>query len=149
MELYNIKNKPEYIEEFILCCHDEWGHPWKSSDVSKRLEEKIKSTLKRIEKYPILILLDEEKLVGFISLFENDLKTRKDLTPWYSTLYIKEEYRGKHLSKKLNDALIEEAKKLGYKKLYLKTDLNNFYEKYGFKYLETVDDEKIYYLDLN
>lgn len=45
---------------------------------------------------------------------------RKDLTPWYATMYVKEEYRNKGYSKLLNDAVLKEAVKLGYKRVYLK-----------------------------
>lgn len=110
---------------------------------------KTKETIERLAKYPTLILLDNDKQVGFISLLEKDCEEWIDLSPWYATLYVKEEYRGNHISKILNDAIIEEAKKRKCKKIYLKTNLNNFYEKYGFKFLETVKSrEKIYYMDL-
>ena len=48
-------------------------------------------------------------MIGFISLFKYDGDERRDLTPWYATMYVKKEYRGKGYSKLLNDALIEEC----------------------------------------
>lgn len=49
-------------------------------------------------------------LLGFISLFETDEKERQDLKPWYATMYVKKEYRGKGYSKILNEAILSEAK---------------------------------------
>lgn len=95
--------------------------------------------------YCKLILLDNQNLIGFISIFPNDGEERKELAPWYATLYVKKEYRGKGYSKILNDAILEEAKKRGYKEIYLKTDLVNFYEKYGFKYIEKLSNEENLY----
>lgn len=46
-------------------------------------------------------------------------------------MYVKEEYRGRGYSKKLNDAILEKARILGYTKVYLKTELENYYEKFG------------------
>ena len=64
-------------------------------------------------------------------------------------MFVKKEYRGKGYSKILNDAILKEAKARGFKKLYLKTTLNNYYEKFGAKYLETLtNNEKIYYFDI-
>lgn len=46
-------------------------------------------------------------------------------------------------------AILEEARKRKIHTLYLKTTLNNYYEKFGAKFLEKLDDgEKIYYFDI-
>ena len=98
------------------------------------------------EYYCKLILLDDNTLIGFISIFPNDGNERKDLSPWYATMYVKEEYRGKGYSKILNDAILKEAKRRNIKKIYLKTTLKNYYEKFGAKYLEDLNEkEKLYY----
>lgn len=63
-------------------------------------------------------------------------------------MYVKKEYRGNGYSKILNNAILNEAKKLGYDKLFLKTDLENYYEKFGAKYLHDLNNgEKLYYID--
>ena len=65
-------------------------------------------------------------------------------------MYVKEEFRGKGYSKLLNNAILEEAKNRGFKKLYLKTDLINYYEKFGATFLDTLSNgEKLYYFDLD
>ena len=64
-------------------------------------------------------------------------------------MYVKEEFRGKGYSKMLNNAILEEGKKRGFKKLYLKTDLINYYEKFGAIFLDTLNNsEKLYYFNL-
>ena len=86
---------------------------------------------------------------GFISIFPTDGNERKDLSPWYATMYVKKEYRGNGYSKLLNDAILKEAKKRGFSKIYLKTTLENYYEKWGAIYLEKMPNgEKLYYFDL-
>ena len=92
-------------------------------------------------------MFDDDKLIGFISLFKYD--DNYDYTPWYATMYVKSIYRGKHYSKILNDALINECRNLGYDKIYLKSELINYYEKFGAKYIKNLSDkEKLYYMDL-
>ena len=99
--------------------------------------------------YCKLILLDDDKLLGFVSIFPTDGKERLDLTPWYATMYVKEEYRGLGYSKILNEAILKDAKKRSFKKIYLKTDLINYYEKFGFTYLEDLSNgEKLYFINL-
>ena len=86
-------------------------------------------------KFCKLILLDDDKLIGFISIFPNDCDEKTNLSPWYATMYVKKEYRGCGYSKILNEAILKEARKRGFKRLYLKTDLNNYYEKFGAVYI--------------
>ena len=43
----------------------------------------------------------------------------------------KKEYRKKGYSRILNDAILKEAKNRGFTTIYLKTDLKNYYEKFG------------------
>ena len=84
------------------------------------VEKKKKSIFNDDKVISILGLVDNNNLIGFISLFKYDGEDGKDLTPWYATMYVKEEYRNMGYSKLLNDAILKEAVKLGYKKVYLK-----------------------------
>ena len=44
---------------------------------------------------------------------------------------------------------LKEAKDRGFNKIYLKTDLINYYEKFGAKYIEDLaNGEKLYYIQL-
>ena len=143
--------KIEYIKEVSELTQKEWGTFSSEAEFNEKVEkkiEKIKSNLDRID-YCKLILLDDEDLVGFISIFPTDGEERKELTPWYATMFVKKEYRGKGYSKILNNAILEEAKKRGFNKVYLKTNLINYYEKFGAKYLENLKNgEKLYFFDI-
>lgn len=148
MQILDIKNT-KYLDEYILLCKKEWSD-YKivnnKEEFIKKRKEKILNGNKVIS---ILGLIDNNTLLGFISLFKYDGNERKDLTPWYATMYVKEEYRGNGYSKLLNDALLNHTKKLGYKKIYLKSNLINYYEKFGAKYIENLNNgEKLYYIDL-
>lgn len=152
LKIYNIKDKQEYIEEVAILTEVEWGEEFTTPErFDERVNQKIEKIKTRLndEIYCKLILLDKDKLVGFISIFPRDSDERMDLSPWYATMYVKDGYRGKGYSKILNDAILEEAKKRGFNKLYLKTDLENYYEKFGAKYMEKLNSgEKLYYFDL-
>ena len=152
LKIYNLKDKPKYIREIAILTQKQWGTNKLSKDefeikVNKKIE-KIKSLFNN-KNYCKLILLDQNSLVGFISIFPSDGKERKELTPWYATMYVKEEYRGKGYSKLLNDAILCEARRRGFKRLYLKTSLKNYYEKFGAVYMEKLTNgEVLYYIDL-
>lgn len=152
LKIYNIEEKQEYLEEVASLTQKEWG---KQNLSKKQFCEKVNKKIEKIKKlfknryYCKLILLDNDKLVGFISIFPTDGEEKKELSPWYSTMYVKEEYRKKGYSKILNDAILKEAKNRKIKRIYLKTSLDNYYEKFGAKYIGRLENnEKLYYIDL-
>ena len=152
LEIFNIKEKLEYIEEVAILTQKEWGSKCKNQEeFNMKITNKILKIKNNLDKksYCKLILVKDTTLVGFISIFEHDCEERPQLSPWYATMFVKQEYRGNGYSKILNSAILKEAKDRGFKKLYLKTTLNNYYEKFGAKYLEALKDaEKIYYFDI-
>ncbi|MDO4996807.1 MAG: GNAT family N-acetyltransferase [Bacilli bacterium] len=147
MEIINIKENSKYLEEYCRLCSLEWGSNKTAKELEKYVNNKMKKIFEEDKVISILGLVDND-LIGFISLFKYDGDFRRDLTPWYATMYVKKDYRGKGYSKVLNNALLEEAKRIGYKRVYLKTDLNNYYEKFGAIYVETLNNnEKLYYMN--
>lgn len=147
MKIINITNNTKYLKEYIALCYLEW------SEKEKKLTEYIDYKLRKlkIENNIILILglVDHNKLVGFISLLKKDGDCEVKLTPWYATMYVKKEYRGRGYSRILNDALLEKSKRLGYTKVYLKSNLINYYEKFGAIYIKKLENgESLYYIDL-
>lgn len=151
MKIYNIKDKQEYIEEIARLTKQEWAEYNTEEELNKKIQETINKIKNNLDNpnYCKLILLDDDKLVGFISIFETDGEEYQELTPWYATMYVKKEYRGLGYSKILNDAILKEARNKGFKKIYLKSELKNYYEKFGAKYMSNLKNgEKLYYIDL-
>ena len=142
-QIYNIKKKPKFIKEVAILTQKEWG----DKEISeKEFEIKVKNKIKSIKakldnpNYCKLILVKDNKLIGFISIFEHDGEERNEFTPWYATMYVKKEYRGNGYSRILNNAILAEARKRNITKLYLKTDLDNYYEKLGAQKIGTLSN---------
>lgn len=149
MKIVNIKEDSEFLSEYIELCSHEWESKKSKLEMQKYVENRKKSIFNDDKIISILGLVDNNNLIGFISLFKYDGEDRKDLTPWYATMYVKVEYRNSGYSKLLNDAILKEAVKLGYKKVYLKTELYNYYEKFGAIYNGKLNEfEKLYYFEL-
>lgn len=147
MEIIDIKKNLNYLKEYASLCYLEWSNKEKKLD--EYVEYKINKILNGNKEISILGLVDGKKLIGFISLFKHDGEEQCDLCPWYATMYVKKEYRGNGYSKILNDAILKEAKSLGYKKVYLKSDLVKYYEKFGAIYMDKLNNgENLYYLEL-
>ena len=149
LKIYNILEKMEFLKEVATLEYEEWADkPEEDKEARiKRKMEKIKIKLKGKD-FCKLILLDDDKLIGFISIFPQDCGECQKLSPWYATMYVKKEYRGQGYSKILNDAILKEARKRGYKEIYLKTTLNDYYEKFGAIFVKKISEEKIYKFEL-
>lgn len=150
VKIYNLKDKKQYLREVAILEHNEWA-----SNSTRNFESRIENKCKKIEgklnkqDFCKLILVDGEKLIGFISIFPHDCDGLPTLSPWYATMYVKREYRGKGYSKILNDAILEEAKKRNYREIYLKSELKNYYEKFGAIYIKNINEkEKLYKFNL-
>lgn len=146
MKIYNLKDKIEFLDEVSLLEYNEWADN-KEENKQQRIElkkEKICNMFSN-KSFCKLILVDNNELIGFISLFPYDSLEEKELSPWYATMYVKKEYRKKGYSKILNDALLSEAYTRGFKILYLKTTLNDYYEKFGAIFIKYLSNgEKLY-----
>lgn len=151
MKTINIINNIDYLKEYFTLCAQEWGKPRTNVELEEYANNKVDLLLdnKNDKLISVIGLINNNTLIGFISLFNYDGEERTDLTPWYATMYIKKEYRNRGYSKILNAAMLNEAKKLGYSKVYLKSNLVNYYEKFGAKYIEDLKcKEKLYYINL-
>ena len=151
MNIIDLKGNKKFLKEYIRLCCIEWGTECEDSELQTKVDKKILEILTKKNEQLILALglLVDDNLVGFISLLKTDGDERTDLTPWYGTMYVKEEYRGKGYSKILNREILNESRKLGYKKVYLKTFLKNYYERFGAKYIEKLNNgESLYYIEL-
>ena len=132
LEIFNLKDKLEYLDEVAELEYDEWADN-KEINKEKRIERKKKKicTMLTEKDFCKIILVDNDNLIGFISIFPKDCEEEKELTPWYSTMYVKKEYRHHGYSRVLNKAILKEAKSRKISVLYLKTNFENYYEKFG------------------
>ncbi len=150
LKICNLKDNQEYLEEIATLEYNEWAdNPSLDHETRlKRKKEKMKTKLEE-DKICKLILLSDDELVGFISIFENDCEELPELSPWYSTMYVKEKFRKQGYSKILNDAILNEAKNRSIKTLYLKTELKNYYEKFGAVFVQEINEhEKLYKFEI-
>ena len=86
----------------------------------------------------IIILLKDNDLVGFYRIVKHD-KDNTIYTPWIANIYIKEDYRNKGYGRILINSIPDYLEKLNISNIYLHTRINNFYEKFGWHLLESLD----------
>ena len=132
MKIYNLRDKLEFLDEVAKLEYEEWADNKEENKQEriKRKKEKIFNALNN-KSFCKLILIDNNELIGFVSIFPKDCEEEKELTPWYATMYVKEEYRNNGYSRILNNAILKEAQSRRFTTVYLKTNLENYYEKFG------------------
>lgn len=149
MKIIELKNNKTLLKEYVKLCNLEWGTKKSLLEMNLYIEKKVNKILEDDKVISVQALVNNDELIGFISLFKYDGDEKRDLTPWYATMFVKDKYRKKGYSKILNDAIIKKTKELNYSKVYLKSNLVNYYEKFGAKYIEKLNNgEKLYYIDV-
>ena len=129
-KIIGINTNQEYLQKAV----DSFTAWWK---IDRRIyDDCIKNSIKTTNTLPSwYLMLKDQNIIGGYGLVRNDFISRQDLCPWICALYIEEGCRGSQLGSKLLEHAQAEASKLGYKKLYLSTDQEGYYEKYGWKFV--------------
>ena len=92
LKICNIKGKQEFLREVAKLTQKEWGSKIISEEeFETKINKKISKIINNFNNplYCKLLLLDDNILIGFISIFPTDGDERNDLSPWYSTMYVK------------------------------------------------------------
>ncbi|TXD33525.1 GNAT family N-acetyltransferase [Lujinxingia vulgaris] len=124
---------------------EEWAHLSPDKTVGTRVEELRESAVK--EGLPLtLVAVEEDAIVGTISLAEEDLSTHPEFSPWLSTVYVDASQRGQGIGSRLVQRVEEVAAAQGVEELYLYTpDQAPLYERLGWEVVsvETYRGEEV------
>lgn len=136
VDIQYLGDHPELIPVVAQWIFDEWPFlfPRKTlRNIAALFRERVHK-----RKLPItLVAFKGKKPVGTVSLKEFDIGSRKDLTPWLTSLFVVKQWRGKGIGTALMKAAENKAAELGIHKLFLLTadsDLAlRFYSRLGWK----------------
>lgn len=89
------------------------------------------------------IAIEDNKCMGTISIFENDLKGQDNLKPWLASLYVEPKFRSRGIAYELMRKVMDTVKEMGYDILYLRTEnAGNYYIEHGWEFVYSTVDEK-------
>lgn len=123
-----ITENPLLKERAVEWFHNKWGVP------KEAYEECMQECIDGKVPYDWYLCLDNDEIIGGLGVIKNDFHDRKDLSPNVCAVYTEETYRSRGIAGKLLDIVVEDMKNKGVTPIYLVTDHNNFYEKYGWKF---------------
>jgi predicted N-acetyltransferase YhbS len=139
MEIAYLADHPLLIPVLAGWFQDEWGYMSPGSSVSD-VEDSLRQHLHRDELPLALVALNGAAVIGSASLRPFDMKTRKNLSNWLSSVYVPLEQRGRGIGSKLVRAVEAEASRLGIVTLHLYTpDKESFYARLGWSRIETTE----------
>lgn len=129
-----LKNHPEHVLTVARWIYDEWDHV-----TAANLDEVVDATLARMndDRVPLtLVALRGDACVGTVGLWESDLSSRPELSPWLAALYVHPAARNEGVGGALIDALVSTARGLGIGRLYLHTETaSGYYRRRGWRFL--------------
>lgn len=92
------------------------------------------------ENTKVFMLIEGENLISFCTFADKDDIQPTELTPWIGWVYTFPDYRGHRYVGKLLSYAEELAKEDGINNIYVSTNHNGLYEKYGYEFYEMMKD---------
>ena len=129
MEYITLREKSELKQKAAEWFHSKWGVPTEAS------LECMEAYLSGVTEYGWYLCLDGERIVGGLGVIENDFHDRKDLAPNVCAVHTDEAYRCQGIAGKLLNMVVEDQRAKGISPIYLVTDHDGFYERYGWEFL--------------
>lgn len=136
MKIDFLGNHMNLLPELAKLQFDEWKH----FSPGKTLEDRVFKLRKiaQTDDVPFMVVaVDNGQLVGSAALALEDMQTRKDLTPWLASVFVKPEFRKNGVATVLVRHIEDKATELGVKKLFLYTEhARGLYVKLGWSDIE-------------
>lgn len=124
-----LRENKNMVDECATWFNEKWGIPKQAYLDS--MNDCIKGESAVPQWY---VALDGDKIVGGMGVIENDFHNRPDLSPNVCAVYVEEDYRNQGIAGALLDFVVEDMRSLSVSPLYLLTDHDSFYERYGWKF---------------
>ena len=84
----------------------------------------------------VLIAEEGESIRGFCTVAKRDCIPDERYTPFIGFVFVDEKSRGHRLSQRLIECAMDYLKQRGFQRVYLTSDHENLYEKYGFRVID-------------
>jgi N-acetylglutamate synthase-like GNAT family acetyltransferase len=136
LEISFLADQPQYVDQLADWHHAQWQHLYSdwTHDIARAelLDHALRKTIPTS-----LVLLENEMLLGSVSLVEEDATELSHIgSPWLASLYVKPCERGKGHGARLVKALLQHAKNISIHEIFLFTpEHKDFYQQLGWREL--------------
>ncbi len=84
----------------------------------------------------VILVTENNEICGFCTVQKEDCIPNIPYSPYISYIFVDEKYRGNRLSQLMIEHAERYLKEQGYSTVYLVSDHENLYEKYGFEVID-------------
>ncbi|MAY57320.1 MAG: GNAT family N-acetyltransferase [Gammaproteobacteria bacterium] len=144
MQFIFLANLPQAIPTVADWYYQEWGafNPNLSpASIAANLENSLNT-----EELPLVLLaMDQGDLLGVVELKYREMAMYPDKEHWLGGMYIRPDYRGRGVGKKLIEHALELAARLGVRTLHLQTEQldGGLYRRLGWRPVEQINNKGI------
>jgi N-acetylglutamate synthase-like GNAT family acetyltransferase len=140
MEIVGLAEHPEFIPTLAVWHHNQWAYLNPDGSVEKRIAS-LKAELESDGIPKTFVAVSGNTLLGSASLIPHDMETRMELSPWLASVFVAPELRKRGVGSALVQHVIQEARSLGWRTIYLFTmpDKESFYARLGWSLMEKTD----------
>lgn len=129
-ERLNLAQRPALAARAAAWFHEKWGVPLEA------YRESMAAALEGPGPVPQWYLAVEDgRIIGGMGVIENDFHDRKDLAPNVCAVYTEPDFRGRGVAGAMLRFVCDDMSARGVDTLYLLTDHDSFYERYGWRFL--------------
>ncbi|MBE5778207.1 MAG: GNAT family N-acetyltransferase [Clostridiales bacterium] len=86
----------------------------------------------------VFFAMEGERFAGYCTLLKEDYYPENRYSPWISSVFVEESFRGRQLSGTLIAAAEKYAKFLGFAQVYIPTDQPELYQRFGYEVIDSL-----------
>ncbi len=131
LRLVPLREVPALAGSAAAWFHAQWGVP---EDAYRESMACCVRTPDRIPQW-YLVLDQKDRIAAGLGLIENDFHKRQDLTPNVCAVFVEPAYRNRGIARAMLDYVRYDASSLGFRRIFLVTDHDRFYERCGWRFL--------------
>lgn len=128
-EIIKIRENENIVEKAATWFHSKWGVP--QDAYLDSMNECIKNK-SAVPQWYVAVSCDE--IIGGLGVIENDFHDRVDLTPNVCAVFVEPQFRSQGVAGALLNFVVDDMKSFEIDTLYLLTDHDSFYERYGWQF---------------
>lgn len=131
-----IREHPELADQAARWFHQKWSVP------EEAYRESMAECLQNAAAVPQwYVIMEQGKIIAGLGVIENDFHNRKDLTPNVCAVFVEKPFRCQGIAGKMLRFVCEDMAAYGIRTLYLLTDHDSFYERYGWEFYSMVQGD--------
>lgn len=86
----------------------------------------------------IFFAMEDGRFAGYCTFLKEDYYPENRYSPWISSMFVEESFRGRRLSGQMIDFVCGYAREKGFRRVYIPTDTPRLYERFGFTVIDSL-----------